>query len=100
MVLLRTLAIGTGASSNFPLNCNLARFGVYMAKLCHKKMLILRCILPQKAESPPPKKINPPPPEKNTLTRKLYSRRIISKSQPLLKKCQSLPPQKITFKPP
>ena len=43
--------VGTGASSNFNLNCNLACFGVYMVKLCHEKMLILRCILP-----PPQKK--------------------------------------------
>ena len=38
-------SIGTEASSNSILNCNLVRFGVYMVKLCHEKMLILRCIL-------------------------------------------------------
>ena len=61
MVLLRTRAIGTGASSNFNLNCNLARFGVHMVKLSHEKMLILRCI------PPPPQKKNTtkPPPEKD-----------------------------------
>ena len=33
---------------NIILNCKLVRFGVYMVKLCHEKMLIFRCILPQK----------------------------------------------------
>ena len=47
MILLRTIAIGTGYSSNIILNCNLVRLGVYMVKLCHEKMLILRCILPK-----------------------------------------------------
>ena len=47
MVLLRTIVICMGASSNITLNCNLVRFGVYIVKLCHKKMLIFRCILPQ-----------------------------------------------------
>ena len=37
-----------GASANIILNCNLVRFGVYMVKVRHEKMLILRCILPQK----------------------------------------------------
>ena len=32
-----------------------------MVKLCHEKMLILRCI-------PPPKKIEPPPEKKINLT--------------------------------
>ena len=50
-----------GASSNFNLNCNLARFGVYIVKLCHEKMLILRCVLPQKNLNHPQKKINPYP---------------------------------------
>ena len=63
MVLLRTIAVCTGASSNTILDYNLVRFGVCMIKLCHERMLILRCILP-----PPPKKMNylqkksPPPP--------------------------------------
>ena len=42
--------------------------GIYMEKLCHKKMLILRCILPptkKKIEPPPEKKINLPPPGKS-----------------------------------
>ena len=61
------IAIGTGASSNFNLKCTLLRFRVYMVKLCHVKMLILRCILsPQKKTEPPPEKnLTPPPPEKN-----------------------------------
>ena len=50
MLLLRTIAIGTGSSSNNILNFKLVRLGVYMVKLCHEKMLNLRCILP------PPKK--------------------------------------------
>ena len=50
MVLLRTIAIGAGASSNTILNYNLVRFGVCLIKLRHERMLILRCI------SPPPKK--------------------------------------------
>ena len=37
MLLLRTIAIGTGYSSNIILNCNLVRLGVYMVKLCHEK---------------------------------------------------------------
>ena len=50
MVLLRTSykLVGTGASSNFILNCHLVRFGEYMVKLRIKEMLILRCILPPK----------------------------------------------------
>ena len=46
-MILRALAIGTGSSSNIILNCNLVRLGVYMVKLCHEKMPILRCILPK-----------------------------------------------------
>ena len=53
------IAIVTGSSSNNILNFNLVRLGVYMVKLCHEKMRILRSILP-----PPPKKMEPPP-EKN-----------------------------------
>ena len=52
MVLLRTIAICAGASSNTILDYNLVRFGVCIIKLCHERMLILRCILP------PPKKLN------------------------------------------
>ena len=40
----------------------------YMVKLCHEKMLILRCILPppkKKTEPPPEKKINLLPPGKS-----------------------------------
>ena len=50
MLLLRTIAIGTGFSSNNILNFKLVHLGVYMVKLCQEKMLILRCILlpPQK----------------------------------------------------
>ena len=54
MVFLRTIAIGTGASLNLILHYNLVCFGVYMVKLS-QKMLILRCILPKKTESPPEK---------------------------------------------
>ena len=64
MLLLRTIAIGTGSSSNNILNFKLVRLGVYMVKLCHEKMLNLRCILPppqKKIESSPEKKINLPP---------------------------------------
>ena len=66
------LAICTGASSNTILNDNLVRFGVCMIKLCHERMLILRCILPpKKTELPPEKKINPrPPTEKSRTPRK------------------------------
>ena len=57
MVLLRTSYICTGTSSNTILDYNLVRFGVCMIKLCHKRMLILRCILPPlpKNELPPEK---------------------------------------------
>ena len=55
MILLRTIAIGTGSSSSIILNCNLVRLGVYMVKLCHEKILILRCILTRKTEPPPGK---------------------------------------------
>ena len=54
MVLLRT-SYRHGASSNFILNCNLVGFGVYMVKLCHEKMLILRCILPPQNKPSPEK---------------------------------------------
>ena len=50
MLLLRTIAIA-GSSSNNILYFKLVRLGVYMVKLCHEKMLILKCILP-----PPRKK--------------------------------------------
>ena len=59
MVLLRTSYICTGASLNTILDYNLVRFGVCMIKLRHKRMLILRCILP-----PPKKKPTELPPEK------------------------------------
>ena len=55
------LAICTGASSNTILDYNSVRFGVCMIKLCHQRMLILRCILPSKTELPPEKTIYPPP---------------------------------------
>ena len=42
------LAIGTGDSSNIILNCNLLRLAVYMVKLCHENMLMLRYDFPQK----------------------------------------------------
>ena len=48
MILLRTGYIGTGSSLNIILNCNLVGLGVYMIKLYHEKMLILRCIDPSK----------------------------------------------------
>ena len=59
MVLLRTSYICTGTSSNTILDYNLVRFGVCMIKLCHERMLILRCILP------PPLPKNELPPEKS-----------------------------------
>ena len=69
MVLLRTSYICTGTSSNTILDYNLVRFGVCMIKLCHERMLILRCILPPpllKNELLPEKKLTPqPPPEKS-----------------------------------
>ena len=68
MLLLCTSYIGTGSFSNSILNFKLVRLGVYMVKLCHEKMLILRCILlpPQKKIEPSPeKKINLPPPGKS-----------------------------------
>ena len=67
MVLLRTSYICTGTSSNTILDYNLVRFGVCMIKLCHERMLILRCIPPlPKNELPPEKKLTPqPPPEKS-----------------------------------
>ena len=55
MLLLCTSYIVTGSSSNNILNFKLVRLGVYMVKICHEKMLILRCILP------PQKKIEPRP---------------------------------------
>ena len=73
MILLRTSYIGTdrtGSSSNIILNCNLVRLEVYMVKLCHEKVLILRCILPKETEPPPEKKITSHPLEiLNTLIR-------------------------------
>ena len=60
MVLLRTSYICAGTSSNTILDYNLVRFGVCMIKLCHERMLILRCILP-----PPPFPKNELPPEKS-----------------------------------
>ena len=56
MVLLRTSYICTGTTI---LDYNLVRFGVCMIKLCHERMLILRCILP------PPLPKNELPPEKS-----------------------------------
>ena len=55
MLLLRTIAIVTGSSLNDILNFKL------VVKLRHKKMRILRSILPP----PPPKKKIKPPPDKN-----------------------------------
>ena len=56
MILLRNIAVGTGSFSNIILNCNLVRLGVYMVKLCHEKMIFLRCILSKTTEPPPEKK--------------------------------------------
>ena len=55
MALLRTSYM-YGTFSNTILDCNLVRFGVYMIKLRHERMLILRCILPPKITELPPKK--------------------------------------------
>ena len=66
------LAICTGTSSNTILDYNLVRFGVCMIKLCHERMLILRCILPPKKLNYLQKKVNPPTTNRkisNTLTR-------------------------------
>ena len=67
MVLLRTIAICMGASSNTILNYNLVRFEVCMIKLRRERMLILGCILPPKKNLiTSRKKITPrPPPEKS-----------------------------------
>ena len=62
VIVIVIIIIGTGSSSNNILN--LVRLGVYLVKLCHENMLILRCILPpppKKIESSPEKKINLPP---------------------------------------
>ena len=68
-------AIYTGASSNVV-------FGVYMIKLRHEKMLILRCTpspSPGKFELPPGKKFPPPHtlkniehPDKNLKSLRIY----------------------------
>ena len=62
MVLFRTSYICTGTSSNTILDYNLVRFGVFMIKLCHERMLILRCILPPPSQKMNylQKKVNPP----------------------------------------
>ena len=61
MVLLRTSYICTGTSSNIILDYNLVRFGICMIKLCHERMLILRCILPPSQKmNYLQKKVNPP----------------------------------------
>ena len=62
MVLLRIITICTGASPNTILDYNLVRFGVCIIKLCHERMLILRCILPPKKLNYLQKKSSPPPP--------------------------------------
>ena len=63
MALLRTSYMYTGAPSNTILDYNLVRFGVYMIKLRHERMLILRCVsFRQKTELPPEKMLPPPPP--------------------------------------
>ena len=64
VIVIVIIIIGTGSSSNNILNFKLVRLGVYMVKLCHENMLILRCILPppkKKIESSPEKKIDLPP---------------------------------------
>ena len=53
------VAICMGASSNTILNYNLVRFGVYMIKLRHERMLILRCILLRKKLNYLQKKLTP-----------------------------------------
>ena len=73
MLLLLTIAIVTGSSSNNILNFKLVRLGVHMVKLCHMKMRILRSILPppqKKIESLPEKNLTSHPWKiSNTLTR-------------------------------
>ena len=58
MLLLRISYIVTGSSSNNILNLIQisASWSMYMVKLCHEKMLILRCILPPKKIEPRPEK--------------------------------------------
>ena len=101
MVLLRTIAICTGASSNTILDYNLVRFGVCIIKLCHVRMLILRCILPPKKMNYLQKKVPPPRPSpplpKNSIAitetisnTQTKSQSLPEKSQPLVKNSQSL----------
>ena len=59
MLLLRA-SYSYGVFLEYILNFKFVRLGVYMVKLCHEKMRILRSILP------PQKKIEPPP--ENNLT--------------------------------
>ena len=63
LLLCCALAIVTGCSLNNILNFKLVRLGVYMVKLCHKKMWILRSILPppKKNWTSSRKKLNLPP---------------------------------------
>ena len=61
MLLLRT-SYSYGVFLEKYFNFKLVRLGVYIVKLCHEKMLILRCILPP---PPPQKKIEPPIEKKN-----------------------------------
>ena len=60
MILLRA-SYRYGVFHELYFNCNLVRLRVYMENLCHEKMLILRCILPQKTEPPPEKKLTSHP---------------------------------------
>ena len=91
MILQRTIAIGTGSSSNIILNCSLVRFGVYMVKRCHEKMLILRYILKKKTffrkklDLPPLKNLEHPDKNLNSLGIILIPRenlKLLGKYQP------------------
>ena len=60
MILLRTSYM-YGVFPEIILNCNLVNLGVYMEKLCHKKMLILRYFLLKNPEPQPEKNLTPHP---------------------------------------
>ena len=77
MILLRTIAIGTGSSSNMILNCNLVRIGVshHPENLEHpdKKLNSLGIILISEKTLSLWKNISLPPPKNPNLQEKHYS---------------------------
>ena len=44
-----------------------ASWSIYMVKLCHEKMLILRCMPPPKKNEPPPENLEYPDKKLNSL---------------------------------